>query len=862
MAFRLANWSSETCNTVGSGDLILTGAENASQGRFRDGLSSGEVFYSILDGANREAGIGIFNGVDRITRNNVDTTLSNGVYKSSNPAPISLTGASVVSGTYNARTYQESINDIAQLRTDVNTNITNIANNTAAIETLESGESGLTPRVTQNEIDIAANTEAIELLDGGNSILEPRVAQNEADIATNISGIAANTTNVGTNTGNITTNTTNISTNTGNIGTNTTNISTNTSALATLDADVSFRESAVTALETGGAITQSGASTITVASGSGEIIDSYTDPRNQIVEDVVWSEQVVEMIANAGMPAAIGFGITEVGIDDTGTVVFFPNGMSSAQRKVNIRLGFIEYIDQVIDDISNSPMVSNQTGNILMDYIDFLDTGDKLKDLAITATTLGDLTFWRTQGELFSPGINYPIARANQNIAVILASGSEIVAVAFTPILYNNGTTITQADTTLIDSAQFESTGEGSLSNIGNGKAVIHYIFQSLGGHFFMSYAQTEYDDYTIATGNLEADKALHKFPVETSNLIFLGQAVVLKGSTSWDGITAGLYPSGGGSSGGGAGAGSVIAVDVGYTDTYTLGANVQAALDTLGSVKLTADQNDAVDGAATPSSSNVFATMADLGGAGTSHNDLTDVQGGIALEHYHLSSAELSKLTTIPADANNYVHPSHSGADTSEATGALSGAVVVSQVDLTVTTDTLGHVTANTATVGTRTLTLADLGYTGDTDATNAQTKAEIDALGINATEVTGIAGADIYAETKSIDNSYYRQIADATLGTGTHVFNFANGDMQKLTATGGIAINFSGFPIGSVSTMIVDAVNWGNFTITYPAGTLFAGGLAPSYSSSGTDRLMIIKDANEVFSIFVIGLNIATVV
>jgi len=64
------------------------------------------------------------------------------------------------------------------------------------------------------------------------------------------------------------------------------------------------------------------------------------------------------------------------------------------------------------------------------------------------------------------------------------------------------------------------------------------------------------------------------------------------------------------------------------------------------------------------------------------------------------------------------YAHPNYAGDDMDIDTGALSGAVVISDIDLNVTTDTLGHVTDANATVGTRTLTLLDLGYTGATDA------------------------------------------------------------------------------------------------------------------------------------------------
>jgi len=71
-----------------------------------------------------------------------------------------------------------------------------------------------------------------------------------------------------------------------------------------------------------------------------------------------------------------------------------------------------------------------------------------------------------------------------------------------------------------------------------------------------------------------------------------------------------------------------------------------------------------------------------------------------------------------ISTTANNYIHPNHSGDDFSVDTGALTGATVVSDIDINVTTDTLGHVTDANGSVVTRTLTLANLGYTGATNA------------------------------------------------------------------------------------------------------------------------------------------------
>jgi hypothetical protein len=108
MSTLVGNWVAESCSTVGTGDLIITG-EATGQASFRSAMSAGNVFYSILDGANREAGIGAFNGSNRLVRSNIGATLVNGVYAKVSPVPISLTGNAIVSCTYNASAYEDVI---------------------------------------------------------------------------------------------------------------------------------------------------------------------------------------------------------------------------------------------------------------------------------------------------------------------------------------------------------------------------------------------------------------------------------------------------------------------------------------------------------------------------------------------------------------------------------------------------------------------------------------------------------------------------------------------------------------------------------------------------------------------------------
>ena len=104
------------------------------------------------------------------------------------------------------------------------------------------------------------------------------------------------------------------------------------------------------------------------------------------------------------------------------------------------------------------------------------------------------------------------------------------------------------------------------------------------------------------------------------------------------------------------------------------------------------------------------------------------------------------------------------------------------------------------------------------------------------------------------------YRQIADASLGTGTHTFDYNEGDMQQLTATGDITIAFDNFVSGEVCAFVIDAVDWGAHTITLPAGMLFEGGINPAFTTSGTDRLHILHDKDDVLTLSVWLVDIST--
>ena len=204
-----------------------------------------------------------------------------------------------------------------------------------------------------------------------------------------------------------------------------------------------------------------------------------------------------------------------------------------------------------------------------------------------------------------------------------------------------------------------------------------------------------------------------------------------------------------------------------GLTGGGTLGANRTFTVGAGGGITVTSD-------AVAHSDTSSQASLTALTGA--------NVVSDIDLDTYgHVTNLSTRAMTlanlgyTGATNANNYVHPSHAGDDINVDTGALTGATVVSDIDINVTTDSLGHVTDANGSVSTRTLTLANLGYTGATNAT------------ANVGDITGVtAGSGLtgggtsgtvtvsHSDTSgqaSVNNSGRTYIQDITLDTYGHI-------------------------------------------------------------------------------------------
>ena len=111
---QVGDWIFENCVTVGQGALTLVSAVTGFS-RFADQINPGTVWYSIEDNGDREVGIGTFDGVNTIQRTTVQAVLRSGVYETSNPSPLFLSGASFVACTFNADAYESLFDHLGNI---------------------------------------------------------------------------------------------------------------------------------------------------------------------------------------------------------------------------------------------------------------------------------------------------------------------------------------------------------------------------------------------------------------------------------------------------------------------------------------------------------------------------------------------------------------------------------------------------------------------------------------------------------------------------------------------------------------------------------------------------------------------------
>jgi hypothetical protein len=113
MTIKFADWAGETTPTLGIGDITLGGSV-ANFSTF-ESLGDCEVFYTIIDGVNKETGIGAITG--RVLERMIVTGVMIGDQVVPNASPINLSGTAQVYGTINAKYFEEIQNTLNSIQT-------------------------------------------------------------------------------------------------------------------------------------------------------------------------------------------------------------------------------------------------------------------------------------------------------------------------------------------------------------------------------------------------------------------------------------------------------------------------------------------------------------------------------------------------------------------------------------------------------------------------------------------------------------------------------------------------------------------------------------------------------------------------
>ena len=189
---------------------------------------------------------------------------------------------------------------------------------------------------------------------------------------------------------------------------------------------------------------------------------------------------------------------------------------------------------------------------------------------------------------------------------------------------------------------------------------------------------------------------------------------------------------------------------------------------------------------------------------------------------------------TAIGVDAagtNNYSHPSHDGDDIDIDTTALTGATVISDLDINITTNTLGHVTDANGSVSTRNLTLSDLGFTGDSNANNySHPTFDGDDIDIDTGALTGatvISDLDLNITTNSEGH-----VTDANGAVSTRTLTAANLGLGNVTNESKATMFTDPTFTGTVSGVTATHVGLGNVTNESKA-TMFS---SPAFTGNAT--------------------------
>lgn len=111
------------------------------------------------------------------------------------------------------------------------------------------------------------------------------------------------------------------------------------------------------------------------------------------------------------------------------------------------------------------------------------------------------------------------------------------------------------------------------------------------------------------------------------------------------------------------------------------------------------------------------------------------------------------------------------------------------------------------------------------------------------------------------SAHSGNFKFYSDTVVDLGSKNTNFTvditSGVVQKATITGACTISFSGWVLDRSTNLVLLLTNPGT-NVTWQSGIKWDNGVAPTLSTSGTDRIVLVSDDGTSIQGFVAGLDI----
>ena len=232
-------------------------------------------------------------------------------------------------------------------------------------------------------------------------------------------------------------------------------------------------------------------------------------------------------------------------------------------------------------------------------------------------------------------------------------------------------------------------------------------------------------------------------------------------------------------------------------------------------------------------------------------------------------TAAELNILDTVTATATelNYLDITTLGTSeaskvvTADANGDVTIADGAYDFDVASHDGTNGLLLGGTLVTATATeLNLID-GYTGTTDELNYNDVTTLGTVEASKAVTAAASTATVNFVDKILQRPTLKDYGETKVAMAAHAVDLSLGNVQTYTLSGSQSLTFTNpSDTGTACSFTLIVTNGGSATLTWPTEVDWAGGSAPSLTSSGVDVIVFITiDAGTIWYGFPAGLAMA---